>query len=310
MGDLLTFPTDFTDLSQLAEGFVDRVQEDRLILYGPVPYDDGAPIEFVILLLDGSVALEGQGAIRVAADGGDQRTPETRYDLVIEKLSFEGSNEVFFDRLLMAREAISERPPSQAPTPEAAENEVELVDEELIAAPDEDIEGAAQEVAFDEVEVAMDDEVPQEEPPSEESDISVASHADLDEPGYAEAATSIEPESVDESVDEFVVDDSEYVDVVHDVSPLLEPAPSNLTLDDGAAGLMRPSTHSAEPPHAVPPRDPRTGSGLFAHGAPIPLPPSPPEPSIDPSRRIQPARSPQGESADVEADNSVEDDGL
>ena len=84
MSQVLTVPTHFNDLGELSEGFLDRVEQDTLILYGPVAYEDGSEIEFAVLLADGSPALEGTGRVRAAVDGGAERVPETRYDVVVE----------------------------------------------------------------------------------------------------------------------------------------------------------------------------------------------------------------------------------
>ena len=67
MSQVLTVPTHFNDLGELSEGFLDRVEQDTLILYGPVAYEDGSEIEFVVLLADGSPALEGMGRVRSSA---------------------------------------------------------------------------------------------------------------------------------------------------------------------------------------------------------------------------------------------------
>ncbi len=61
MSQVLTVPTHFTDIGELSEGFLDRVEQDTLILYGPVAYEDGSEIEFAVLLADGTTALEGTG---------------------------------------------------------------------------------------------------------------------------------------------------------------------------------------------------------------------------------------------------------
>ena len=114
MSQVLTVPTHFTDLGELSEGFLDRVEEDTLILYGPVAYEDGSDIEFSILLADGSPVLEGTGRVRAAVDGGEDRVPETRYDVVVEALEFAGMYEVVFERLVIERQAVSEPPADPA----------------------------------------------------------------------------------------------------------------------------------------------------------------------------------------------------
>ena len=72
MSQVLTVPTHFNDLGELSEGFLDRVEEDTLILYGPVAYEDGSEIEFAVLLADGSPALEGVGRDAVGARPDEQ----------------------------------------------------------------------------------------------------------------------------------------------------------------------------------------------------------------------------------------------
>jgi hypothetical protein len=112
MSKVLTVPTHFNDIGELSEGFLDRVEQDILILYGPVAYEDGAEIEFAVLLADGTPALQGMGLVRAAVDGGADRVPETRYDVVVEQLQLDGRYQVVFERLVLARQAVSDRPPS------------------------------------------------------------------------------------------------------------------------------------------------------------------------------------------------------
>ncbi|MBW2627269.1 MAG: hypothetical protein JRE45_06580 [Deltaproteobacteria bacterium] len=143
MSQVLTVPTHFNDLGELSEGFLDRVEQDTLILYGPVAYEDGSQIEFAVLLADGSPALEGTGRVRAAVDGGAERLPETRYDVVVEALQLEGRSEVVFERLVLARQAVSDRPAAQEDEPvvnEAAptNDDIELMADEVVSQPPEE----------------------------------------------------------------------------------------------------------------------------------------------------------------------------
>ena len=47
---MLTVPTNFGDVAELAAGLVDRVDEERLMLYGPGPFEDGTWVRFSVLL--------------------------------------------------------------------------------------------------------------------------------------------------------------------------------------------------------------------------------------------------------------------
>jgi len=130
MSQVLTVPTHFADIGELSEGFLDRVEQDTLILYGPVAYEDGSEIEFVVLLADGSPVLEGTGRVRAAVDGGADRVPETRYDVVVEALQLDGRSEVVFERLVLARQAVSDHPPAEGDAPPTGAMDVVPADED------------------------------------------------------------------------------------------------------------------------------------------------------------------------------------
>jgi hypothetical protein len=137
MSQVLTVPTHFNDIGELSEGFLDRVELDTLILYGPVAYEEGSEIEFAVLLADGSRALEGTGRVRAAVDGGADRVPETRYDVVVEALQLDGSCEVVFERIVLARQAASEPPPAPEEEPAIDDTDVGSPDEVYSLAPDD-----------------------------------------------------------------------------------------------------------------------------------------------------------------------------
>jgi len=170
MSQVLTVPTHFNDIGELSEGFLDRVEQDTLILYGPVAYEDGSEIEFVVLLADGTPALEGTGRVRAAVDGGADRVPETRYDVVVEALDLDGRYEVVFERLVLARQAVSEHP---VPDPQEDEptGELELepdpVEDEptnqMLAAPEADDDESQDPVVEEATEENGDDELGDED---------------------------------------------------------------------------------------------------------------------------------------------------
>lgn len=217
MSQVLTVPTHFNDIGELSEGFLDRVERDTLILYGPVAYEDGSEIEFAVLLADGTPALEGRGWVRAAVDGGADRVPETRYDVVVEALELDGRYEVVFERLVLARQAVSEAPladpeedqptgeiktesvadePADDPIVEEASayvNDIELTAEEVFSlAPDEVLS-----VAPDEYESAVETEPPEQS--GEEPDASIEEVEDEDE--YEDEQATVVA-AVDEHEDE------------------------------------------------------------------------------------------------------------
>ena len=106
MTEVLTVPTHFGDISELSAGLADRVDEERLILYGPDAFEEGSTVGFAVLLMDGSPALEGFGRVTAAVDGGEERAPETRYDIVFDSLQLQGMSEVVYERIILARQSM------------------------------------------------------------------------------------------------------------------------------------------------------------------------------------------------------------
>jgi len=197
MSQVLTVPTHFNDLGELSEGFLDRVEQDTLILYGPVAYEDGSEIEFVVLLADGSPALEGVGRVRAAVDGGADRVPETRYDVVVEALQLDGRSEVVFERLVLARQAVSDHPPADGAEPPTGDMDAAPADEE---ASDEPVVEESELSADEAFSIAPEDAEPVTVPPDEEAPDTVppaaSDEGDDEEYGYDD-----EPATVIASVD-------------------------------------------------------------------------------------------------------------
>ena len=103
MAEPIIVPTPFTELGELAEHFAQRVDQGRLML----PFSEGVPdgewVPFQVLYLDGSVAMEGTGKVNGSYDNGDESPPEYRFDVVLEELAFDGTSEVVFERITVAR---------------------------------------------------------------------------------------------------------------------------------------------------------------------------------------------------------------
>ena len=224
MSQVLTVPTHFTDIGELSEGFLDRVERDTLILYGPVAYEDGSQIQFVVLLADGTSALEGAGVVRAAVDGGADRVPETRYDVVVEALELDGRYEVVFERLVLARQAVSEPP---LPDPEENEPTGEI---DAAPAPDDSAdEPSAYDSTVDEAHAYVNDvELSAEEvfslAPGEVHSVAPGEYdSDLPEESAAETeppdAADDEPETSIEEVEDEYADEDELATVIAAVDP-------------------------------------------------------------------------------------------
>jgi hypothetical protein len=224
MSQVLTVPTHFTDIGELSEGFLDRVEQDTLILYGPVAYEDGSQIQFVVLLADGTAALEGAGVVRAAVDGGADRVPETRYDVVVEALELDGRYEVVFERLVLARQAVSE-PPSADPEEDEPTGELDAGPTADDSADDPSVDDATGDEAsayVNDVELSADEvfslapsEVDSVAPGEYDSDLPEESAVETEPPDDADD----EPETSIEEVEDDFTDEDELATVVAAVDP-------------------------------------------------------------------------------------------
>ncbi len=161
MSEVLTVPTAFGDISEMAQGLVDRVDEQQIILYGPSGYEEGSELGFALLLLDGSTALEGRGVVAASVDGGEDRDPSTRFDIILQSLQFDGVAEVVFERMVMARlQTVGDEPADVGKsTPPPAFDELASQEADAFAAEAPAEEAVAEPPA---------EEPPVEEPPAEE----------------------------------------------------------------------------------------------------------------------------------------------
>lgn len=315
MSQVLTVPTHFSDIGELSEGFLDRVEHDTLILYGPVPYEDGSDIDFVVLLADGTTALEGSGRVRAAVDGGAERVPETRYDVVLEALEFDGRSEVVFESLVMTRQAVSDHPAAANDAPVTGEMDAAP---EVVSIPAD----AAEEV--EDVEVTDEDDETEMEMSVEEA--SADDVSDWDEESPAElsidaqatlekyANSQSEPAPAEQAYDSVVASEETFEEAFQpeldeDGQPLVAaepnvgapvpkpsmaappevpPAPAGLNLVPPPEGLTRPSRAGVDEEliasyEAVGDEE---NSGLFEYEEGLPIPSRPPLPDLNPARRV------------------------
>ncbi len=166
MTDVLTVRTRHAELVELARAFAPRVDEQRIMLYGPSPMPDGAWVRFVIMLRDGSTAFEGVGRCVASLDNGPGEDPAERWDIVLEALQLEGRDEVMFERILVAREGAERGDP---PTGEMSIPAVDKLESATLAsAGNWSDEGDETEVApgtDDLVDVSEVERLPSEMPP-------------------------------------------------------------------------------------------------------------------------------------------------
>ncbi len=99
----ISVPTPFNDISELAESFASRADEERLMLPNHEPVTEGEWVQFVVTFADGSSALAGVGRCSGSYDNGEDRAAEHRFDVVMDSLDLDEMGRVYFERILVVR---------------------------------------------------------------------------------------------------------------------------------------------------------------------------------------------------------------
>lgn len=288
MSDALNIVTPFGDVAALGQGYAQRADGDHLWLPMAQQLEQGAAVEFVILLADGTPAFAGSGQCMQVSDLGEDADPQVRFETAIGALQFDERSQPVYDYIVALH---------QAPAADAAADS-DSDSDQAQADPNE----AQAESASEFAEVGAGEAVT--EPPG----------ADVPEDGAAvvlEGVDDGEEPSVEGEIDSgmYVAEGEEQDD-----GPQSQPS----MIPKGM--LQRPAIAMHWKP--APPKSPQASasSGLFQYnGAGLPVPEEPPRPDLDPSLWVQPAPSPQSaasapppppppgeESSEVEALESTE----
>jgi hypothetical protein len=305
MAEPLIIATPFAELGELSEHFAQRVDEGRLMLPYATGVDEGQWVQFQVLYADSSVAMEGTGKVSGAYDNGEEHPAEYRFDIVLEELSFDGTSEVVFERIVVARESMVSADPGTGEVSiaelEAAEAPAEVADELAGEIPEPIADVASDEAMFDEAEPAAFE--------ASALDASAVDASALDaEPadvGYDDAVADapVEEEAAYEAADEVYEETPAYeppAPVRAQAAPRANPGgaqpppgtlPSPHSFDGGV--LTRPVLAPAwEPTPAVRP-DAAASSGFFDYGrGGLPKPSAPPRPELPDEARVGHAPAP------------------
>lgn len=100
MTQVVTVHTDFSDLNQMTQGLVGRVNDSHVILPAKDPVDVGEWVQFAVTLVDGSPAFAGVGRCVTFVDNGEDRLPHQRFDVVFDSLQFDSRGQQIYDHIL------------------------------------------------------------------------------------------------------------------------------------------------------------------------------------------------------------------
>ena len=118
MTQVVTVHTDFTDLNQMTQGLIGRVNDSHVILPAHEAVDVGEWVQFAVTLYDGSPAFAGVGRCVTFVDNGEDRQPHQRFDVVFDSLQFDTRGQQIYEHIL----ALSGIEPGAEPALEDASN--------------------------------------------------------------------------------------------------------------------------------------------------------------------------------------------
>jgi hypothetical protein len=287
MTQVVTVHTDFTDLNQMAQGLVGRVNETHVILPGPDPVGVGDWVQFAVTLYDGTPGFAGVGRCVTVVDNGDERLSHQRYDVVIDSLQFDPRGQQIFEHILMLHGAPAPAEESYADEQGYdaggyaeggyAEAEERVAHDDYAepqaeyAAPVEDT-GAFEDVSADFTGSHAVAAVPETEFEAEDREATMM--ADRDELEAA-LAQSVAEEAQDEAM------------------PTAPPPPHVTTPVPAVWGAPSEPPPAVNGTHSAPSVSPKAVNGVsFKYTDGLPLPAVPPRPRLDPARRVSPAPRP------------------
>ncbi len=304
MSEVLTVQTNFGDLRELSAGLVGRIEPKRLILYGSAPFEEGEEVGFAILFADNSPALEGSARVTATVDGGEDREPGSRYDIVLDSLELDVINDAKLESIVIAM------------NPEDGDRITGEVSTEDLDAQAEADEAEAEEAEADE--------------PAE------AEEADEAEEALSDAADAEDGEE-DSEIAETAADDSEYAvdEEERDDEPEPEPEEGPLSFGDAPPAAEPPAAPAPPPgfqvshvgdegvvllrtamasdwtPTPMERAEVSPPSGFFAYTGELPTPAGPPHPELPSGAPVTPAPSPAAGGVELaDADAGAENDAL
>ncbi|MFT3927572.1 MAG: hypothetical protein QM778_33880 [Myxococcales bacterium] len=258
MTQVVTVHTDFTDLNQMAQGLVGRVNETHVILPGPDVVDVGDWVQFAVTLYDGTPGFAGVGRCVTVVDNGEDRLSHQRFDVVIDSLQFDSRGQQIFEHILMLN----------------GPEEGVATDDAGYAEPDATHETGS----FEDVSEDFRSQPALEAYPahSEEEATVMADRADVQ--------AALERSAM--------MDDDDEVAVVTMPPPANAPSPAAMLREAPVVHAAPAAAAPAVNGH-VAPSAPRAVNGMsFRYTDGLPFPNVPPRPELDPARRVSKAPRP------------------
>jgi hypothetical protein len=177
--EILSVETPFPDVASLAQGYINRVDGERLLVPLVVECAEGDGIRFVVYLGDGTAAFAGAGRCAQVSDQGAGVPPQNRYETLIDSLELDERSRPVYDYIVAVRNAAY----SQGAAEDGAEADEAHVDEDVAV---DDGSGDSGEIEVEANEAAFGDDPHEVEVEANEA----AFGDDADEPAELEVVAS------------------------------------------------------------------------------------------------------------------------
>jgi hypothetical protein len=324
--DILSVATPFPDVATLAQGYINRVDGERLLLPLEAACDEGAGVRFVIYLGDGTAAFAGAGRCVQVSDQGTNVPPSARFETLVDSLELDDRSRPVYDYIVAVRAAAYGQTEQAQDADEHVEDvaDAEAVDDAEVEAEAAHVEADAA-LDVDVMSVRPEEAVSASEPaPSvEEFGFQPADERAFEEPAFEEPAfeepaleePAFEPEPLEALPESLSAADAEAVEAYASLAPPAAAPPSVRPASIPTSAIpesFRPEMASFIPPplptgilqrppralhwQPAPPRRPTPlpQTGLFRYAGPgLPKPAAAPRPELDPSLLVQRAPRPQ-----------------
>ena len=118
--EIFEISTAFADVAELGQGYVDRVDGERILLSLPAAIAEGDGVRFIVHLVDGTPAFAGAGRCIQVSDQGDQVGAAERYETLLDSLAFDERSAPVYEYIVAVRQmTYSDAAAAAAPAEEA-----------------------------------------------------------------------------------------------------------------------------------------------------------------------------------------------
>lgn len=102
--EIFEVATSCTDVAELGQSYIDRVDGERILLPLPREIPAGEGVRFIVHLVDGTPAFAGSGRCVQSSDQGEQVTPTDRFETLIDTLAFDERSLPVYEYIVAVRQ--------------------------------------------------------------------------------------------------------------------------------------------------------------------------------------------------------------